>query len=185
MTCRKKSIAEIPTEGGWGEGPVLLLFIAKKNVAIMIYLSLKKDKIFTEVIFVQIKNGFALDKLGIFCSTACVIHCLLAPISIFISATIVSYLQSEWVHVGLTLSIIPIAGISFYSSKKLHQCSRPMKLGLLGIGLLMVAIGYEKVLGLEMEGLEIFTTVVGSTFLVIAHFNNMKCLRTHLQRVEQ
>ena len=132
----------------------------------------------------QIKNSFALDKLGIFCSTACAIHCLLVPVLIFISPTIARYFQSEWVHIGLVLLVIPIAGVSFYSNRKLHQCSRPIGLGFLGIGFLMIAIYCEQVLGLEVEGLGIIATVIGSIFLVMAHLDNMKCLRIHQQRVK-
>ena len=129
------------------------------------------------------KNGFALDKLGIFCSTACAIHCFFAPLLIFISPTIARYLQSEWVHIGLVLLVVPIAVISFYSSKNLHQSLRPMRLGFLGLGFLVIAICYEQVLGLEVEGLEVIATAVGSAFLVMAHLNNMKCLRTYRQEL--
>ena len=138
-----------------------------------------------EEVTVQNKSRIILDRLGIFCSGACALHCLMVPIIVLASPTLASYFENEWVHVGMILLIIPIAGISFYSGKKLHGCIRPMKFGFLGIGFLVLVICFERVLGLEVRGLEIILTMVGGTFLIIAHFSNIKYLNCCQQRAKQ
>ena len=39
-----------------------------------------------------------LDKVGIICSGACVLHCMSAPLLALASPVIVSFFENEWIH---------------------------------------------------------------------------------------
>lgn len=114
-----------------------------------------------------------LDKTGIFCSAACALHCMAIPLISFVSPSLGVHFENEWVHIGLLILIIPIAVISFYSKRKVDGYNIPLKFGIIGLTFLIVAILTEQLFSIEIEGLEILLTAVGSTFLIIGHFLNM------------
>jgi hypothetical protein len=118
-----------------------------------------------------------LDKTGIFCSAACALHCMAIPIISFASPSLGVHFENEWVHISLIILIIPIAVISFYSKRKADGYNIPIKFGILGLAFLIIAIMSEQIFNIEVEGLEVLLTAVGSTFLIIGHFLNMDNLK--------
>jgi hypothetical protein len=117
-----------------------------------------------------------LDKAGILCSGACAIHCLLFPVIAFASPTISSFLNNEWIHLGLLTALIPIALIAFIRSKRIHKKTNPILFGVLGIVTLVSAVLLEA-LHIEVANLEKILTGLGSVILILGHVLNIIALR--------
>ena len=118
-----------------------------------------------------------LDKTGIVCSGACVIHCVLSPIIALASPAIASFFENEWIHIGLLVFLIPVAIFAFTRGLTLHQKTSPVLLGSAGIVVLLMAVAFESLLEIEIEHLEVTLTIVGCIFLISAHVFNIKYLR--------
>ena len=118
-----------------------------------------------------------LDKAGIACSGACALHCMAAPIIAFFAPTLTAHFENEWLHILLLLLILPIAGTAFYGHRRLHGHTAPLAFGVAGGVLLVGAVLSEKVPGMEIEGLELILTVLGSASLITGHILNMWCVR--------
>ena len=119
-----------------------------------------------------------LDKIGIMCSGACAVHCMIAPILALASPAIAAgYFENESIHIALLLLIIPVALVSFYQSLKVHQKNYPIVLGGIGIVFVTLAVLYESVFSIEIEHLETILTVIGCAFLISAHVYNIRCLK--------
>lgn len=118
-------------------------------------------------------NYNGLDKTGILCSAACALHCMAIPILSFAAPSLGVHFENEWIHIGLLILIVPVAIISFYSKRKPVGYNIPMKFGTIGLIFLISAILCEQLFNIEIEGLEVLLTTVGSTFLIIGHFLNM------------
>jgi len=119
-----------------------------------------------------------LDKVGIVCSGACAVHCLLLPIIALFSPAIASFFESEWIHKGLLIFLTPVAILAFVRGFNQHHKSWPMISGVLGIVLLLAAVAAEELLEVEIENLETILTVMGCLFLITAHIFNIKFLRS-------
>ena len=97
------------------------------------------------------------DKIGIFVSGLCLIHCILLP---FLSI-IIPFLD-EKLHILLFFIIITIGFYSFYFGFKKHQKLRPLILFIIGIIFLSLEI---------FSHYEVFT-IFGSVIIIAAHLNN-------------
>ena len=115
-----------------------------------------------------------LDKMGIACSGACAIHCMLAPIVTLASPAMASYAENEWIHLVLLLLIVPLAVVAFHRSMKLHKKTHPSWLGGIGVGFLLSAVIFEGLF--EIGKLEVALTAIGCVFLISAHILNINCL---------
>lgn len=120
----------------------------------------------------NIQQSNNLDKAGIICSAACAIHCALFPVLAMMLPSFASFFQNEWIHLTLLGFIVPIALISFVHQKRTHKKSLPMLLGGIGCGLLVLAIVGEQFI--EVENFERIVTILGSAFLIMGHFFNIK-----------
>ncbi len=118
-----------------------------------------------------------LDWVGILSSGACAIHCSLLPLTSYIAPAFTTYFENEWVHFLLILLIVPVAGISFYKTQRIHGRVLPVKLALLGLALLVGAFGLEHTIGFSVEGLELGLTILASILLMMGHFLNIKYLK--------
>ena len=118
-----------------------------------------------------------LDKAGIVCSGACAVHCMIVPMIAFSAPALISHFENEWVHILLILLIVPIAGVSFYRHKKIHGHTKPLRLGIVGGSLLIGAVVCEKIFGMEIKGLEMTLTILGSVLLISGHLFNMRYLK--------
>ena len=121
------------------------------------------------------KKLHSLDRVGIACSSACAIHCLLLPIIAFASPSLSALSDNEWIHLGLLCAVVPVALFSFIRSKKVHAHQAPLVLGSLGIVVLISAVLLES-LHIEIPYLEKGLTALGSLALVIGHIKNTKLL---------
>jgi hypothetical protein len=120
------------------------------------------------------------DNLGIVLSGICLVHCTLLPILLtafpFIPSDHDNDIYFHWLMIAL---IVPLAMFLFIKTYRLHGLKRPMLLGLIGSLLLMVgpsAISFAD----HSEAAHILDRVVtsiGSVFIMLAHFYNLKACR--------
>lgn len=112
------------------------------------------------------------DKIGIFLSTLCAIHCLLTPLLVLALPVLGQAFEATWVHWTMALVIVPVGVFAFWSGYKHHKQNKVFGLGL--VGLLLVAAG--SVLPHEMVEFREYdlVTIVGSILLVTAHVLNRR-----------
>jgi hypothetical protein len=131
----------------------------------------------------------SLDKVGIFLSALCVIHCLATPFLIILSPWLGSYFDSKWSHLGIFIFIVPVAYFTFYRFYKNHRNKKPMILGTIGIFILGVAllspghsweIAHDELHNHSEEHFNYIDTIiniVGSIILMVGHLMNIKIHR--------
>jgi hypothetical protein len=114
-----------------------------------------------------------LDWVGVVSSGVCAIHCSLLPLASYLAPAFTTYLENEWVHFLLILLIVPVAGVSFYKTQSIHGQVLPVKLALLGLGLLVGSFGLERIFEFEVDGLELILTISASVLLIAGHLLNI------------
>lgn len=110
------------------------------------------------------------DRLGIWISGLCALHCLLLPISLALMPLWPSLTEvHEWVHPLLAVLLIPVTLKAMRGIRR-GPAGRPIAL-LLGIGLALVLLAwaFHDVLGLYGEPL---LTLLGSALLILGHWRN-------------
>lgn len=113
------------------------------------------------------------DKLVIFFSGLCVIHCLLNTLLIFggVGSASIFAISEELIHPLLLFFVVIIGLMSFPSGYKKHNKLHPSILGVIGTLGLFTAIFFN-------TNTEIVLTLIFGTTLILAHFWNYK-LRTN------
>ncbi len=116
-----------------------------------------------------------LDSAAIGASLLCLIHCIGLPIlfALLPALATIGLPSSEWLHLALLLTAIPISGLALVGGWRAHGAVVPLLLG--GVGLAGLAAGL--VFG-SMRGAETALTVAGSLALAMAHIGNWRRLRT-------
>lgn len=116
-----------------------------------------------------------LDSAAIGASLLCLIHCIGLPIlfALLPALATIGLPSSEWLHLVLLLTAIPISGLALVGGWRAHGAVVPLLLG--GVGLAGLAAGL--VFG-SMPGAETALTVAGSLALAMAHIGNWRRLRT-------
>ena len=118
-----------------------------------------------------------VDKVGIFLSVICGVHCILTPVVLILSPWLAEYWSNEYFHI-IWLAAASLVILSVMLRK--GTSSSIVKLGL--AGLLCLALGLSSHL---FEGghsqheehfnlLEIIPTFLGGVLLVIAHLKNIR-----------
>ena len=96
-----------------------------------------------------------MDKIKIFCSGACLVHCFFAPIiALVVSPIVFNFIEGEWVHLFLLLNIIPIAIVALFTAA--------------GIFILQMSF-----IGEGLFKLERILTFAGCAFLIRGHYFNL------------
>jgi peptidoglycan/LPS O-acetylase OafA/YrhL len=129
----------------------------------------------------QIKPlGATFDRLGVFASTACVVHCLVTPVLLSLSAVFVHFLPSEeHTHRVLALCIALIGAIALVMGYRKHK--RRLILALMGGGLTLIFTGAWLGDRLPSHGAELAVTLAGSACMIVAHrMNHTFCRRCTL-----
>ena len=108
------------------------------------------------------------DKIGIFFSGLCVVHCLLSTVLILggVGAAFLK-VSEELVHPILLILIVMIGLISFPSSYRLHHNPRPMTYGAIGTVGIFLALFFD-------TALEVFLTIIFGSLLIYSHYWNNK-----------
>ena len=109
------------------------------------------------------------DKLGIFFSGLCVIHCLLFSFLIWGGVGSISFLDTseKLVHPILLVFVVIIGVVSFPSAYSNHKRLEPLVLGLVGTIGLFAALFFSTTL-------EVMLTLFFGSLLIMAHFWNHK-----------
>lgn len=118
--------------------------------------------------FIHYRPGF--DWFGGGLSLLCLCHCLLLP-PLLAAFSVLAPLADETVHLGLTLTLLPLTLVAFLSGYQEHGQVRVLWQGALGCVSLVAAMFLEDVAdGLAEQGL----TILGTGLLLSAHFINLQ-----------
>ena len=132
----------------------------------------------------------SLDKVGIFLSGLCIVHCIATPFLIMFSPVVAQFFDSKWSHLGVFLFIVPVAYFTFWRFYKNHRNKIPMILGTIGILFLGLALlspghGWEVEQGGDLHlhdrehfhYLDTIINIIGSIILMAGHWLNIKIHR--------
>ena len=126
-----------------------------------------------------INSQLRSDKLAISLSLACVIHCLFVPSFVILSsAFFATTFDNEFVHNLILFFAIPISLFALALGYKNHGAFSYFLVGIIGLIILIAAV----ILGEPLYGEtgEIFFTMLGSVFVVFAHYKNHQiCKEIH------
>lgn len=115
------------------------------------------------------------DKLGIFLSGLCIVHCVLLPVIFLLVPSIgAHFLEEDWTH-ALLFGVVFVAALSAaIPGYRVHKHTLPLVCFMIGVGILGVAtLGAHSLLGHEWEAP---LAVLGSSILIAGHFiNHKKC----------
>ena len=114
------------------------------------------------------------DKLGILCSSLCIVHCIVTPfiLALGLSGLLAKILTTEFLHYIL---IVPVALLILLTLPSAY--TRYRSLGLIFIGLLgMMLLIAAPFLG---EGNEALLTISGGCLLVFFHLLNLRLQHKH------
>ena len=116
-------------------------------------------------------NQLRSDKLAISLSLVCVIHCLFAPSFVILSSGYyAATLNNEFVHNLILFFAIPVSLFALALGYKNHGAPQYFFIGITGLIILVMAI----ILGEPLYGEtgEKLFTILGSVFVVFAHYKN-------------
>jgi len=117
------------------------------------------------------------DAIGMGASTLCAIHCLILPIALAFAPTLAHFVPgTEIVHRTLACLLAAVGLIAFWAGYKVHR--RKVVLLLLAVGILGVTLGAYAGSLLPTHAWEVLITVVGSSFLIAAHYLNRTLCRS-------
>jgi uncharacterized membrane protein len=122
-----------------------------------------------------------IDKIGIFLSLSCCIHCLATPIILMMAPSLGEYFESVFVHVGLFILVAPIALFSFISTYKKNGHRKPLVIGLVGLFGLFIGMFIHSFLehghtheNEILHDIEMVVNVVAGLIMIYAHLINFK-----------
>ena len=112
------------------------------------------------------------DRFAMGISMACIIHCFFAPSLIVMSYGFLSFsVDSEFVHLVLLLTTIPISLFALGLGYKNHKVLSYLLIGAVGLLVLTSAYLIEDVIA---QPLERFITILGASIIALSHFKNYK-----------
>ena len=113
------------------------------------------------------------DKLGIFLSIGCLIHCLLMPIILPILPLLGLTTDHESiVHIILAVFVIIIATVTIIPGYFEHKNLLTLLTGMIGSIFIYIS-GILEIFGVHST---VFITMAGSSMMVYSHYNNHKRL---------
>lgn len=119
-----------------------------------------------------------IDKIAITSSICCALHCALVPLFLGIFAWAgIQFLENPYIEWGFIFIGILLAAISLGSSVRKHKNHTPIRMAILGGVILLLS-------RLELsEPLEIFSTCLGSLFLLVSHLKNIKAFNVYERKL--
>jgi len=122
------------------------------------------------------------DRLGIWASTLCIVHCIVTPVVLSLSVVSAHFLPSEErTHRTLALLIAMFGALALIKGYRQHRRLRVVLF--MGVGLTSIFAGAYWGDRLPSHGAEVVITFVGSCFMIAAHrlnhtfCNDCKCSR--------
>jgi hypothetical protein len=116
---------------------------------------------------------FALrvDQIGAWTSALCVIHCLLTPVVLSISAVSAHFLPSEErTHRTLAVAIAAIGALALLKGYRKHRSPRVLLRKSTGLAFIFGGAWWGD--HLPSHAAEVFVTLIGSGFMISAHRMN-------------
>ena len=111
---------------------------------------------------------FPVDQIGIWTSTLCVIHCLLTPIILSLSAVSVHFLPSEErTHRILAVAIAALGAVALVRGYRNHRSSCVLLLMVVGLAFIFGGAWWGD--RLPPHSAEVLVTLTGSSFMIAAH----------------
>jgi uncharacterized membrane protein YozB (DUF420 family) len=111
------------------------------------------------------------DHLGVIASALCLVHCILTPVALSLSAVWVHYLPSEErLHRVLAALVAAIGCIAIVRGYRKHRRQRVFFLMAGGLGLIFAGAYFGDRLPSHVA--EITVTMAGSSLMIAAHFLN-------------
>ena len=124
-----------------------------------------------------------VDRLGIFLSISCCIHCLVTPFLLLIAPGLGELFENELVHVILFAFVAPVALFSFVSTYKKNGHKKPLIFGSIGLVGLFVGMLIHTVfegsahahdLHLPLHEIEVVVNIIAGLIMVYAHVINFR-----------
>jgi hypothetical protein len=116
------------------------------------------------------------DRLGITFSTACVIHCIVVAFLPFFFPAISLYTHSTWVHIAVGFIILFTSPLAFIPGYRKHGLTWILGVAVTGLFFISMGVLLEgKVTDQTSHGV----SIIGSLFLVFAHFKNLQHSHRH------
>lgn len=134
------------------------------------------------------ENEVKVDRIGIILSALCLIHCITTPLVGILAPWLHGIVDNVYLHLFFFFFVFPIALYAFYHGAKNHNDYFPLKVGGLGVALLVLGMGNDywgffggsdhvahnsHVLELTAH----LPSIIGSALLVLAHYRNLKNCR--------
>jgi hypothetical protein len=114
---------------------------------------------------------FSADRLGIWASALCVVHCIVTPVLISVSAVLAHLISGEEkTHRTLAVGVAALGAIALVRGFRTH--GRRRILGLMALGLCFIFAGAFYGDRLPSHGYEVAVTMVGSALMISAHRMN-------------
>ena len=108
------------------------------------------------------------DRLGIYASALCVVHCILTPVLLSVSVVGAHFLPSEeHTHRTLALGIACIGAFAVVRGLRRHRRQLVLWLMLGGLSLIAAAAFFGD--NLPRHWMEVSITICGSTLMILAH----------------
>lgn len=117
-----------------------------------------------------------LDRLAIFLSGLCLLHCLAIPIAVLAAPLLGQWLDhtETSVHWALLAGAVPLSAVALWRGYLRHHQRYILVLGAVGLALMLIAVMH--LFGPEAE---IILTVVGVSILLLAHVRNLVAQHKH------
>ncbi|MCU4677002.1 MerC domain-containing protein [Catenovulum sp. 2E275] len=125
------------------------------------------------------KVQFLSDKLAIFLSSVCLIHCLLLPFVLIVVPSLGTLLSvdHETFHLLLLYFVVPLGLVALTLGYQHHKNGKVLTIGLAGLLMLtLIAVFGHDFLG---ETLELALTVMTTILIAYAHYQNYKLRKYH------
>jgi peptidoglycan/LPS O-acetylase OafA/YrhL len=114
---------------------------------------------------------FSADKLGIWASALCVVHCIVTPVLISASAVFAHLIPGEEkTHRTLAVGVAALGAIALVKGFRTHGRRRILGLMALGLGFIFGGAFYGD--RLPSHGYEVVVTMIGSLLMITAHRMN-------------
>lgn len=104
----------------------------------------------------------------------CIVHCLVTPAFIFVMPVVAEVFVHAWFHTLVILLVFPVAVWALVRGYLIHHHVYVLVLGVLG--LICVALAF--IWGHHSQNLETLFMVIAGAFLSLAHFLNLRAIRS-------
>lgn len=113
------------------------------------------------------KRGWP-DRLGIWASALCMIHCVLTPVVLSLGAVSAHFLPSEErVHRALAVAIAAIGALALIRGVRIHRRRRVVALMAAGLGCIWGTAWWGD--RLPSHAVEVSLTIFGSALMIASH----------------